>query len=114
MNADNVEPIRLGDVWQRCTGEMFSPVPNACHKRRTMLDEFVVKVWCCLQSLSDYRNGEALTKADFDLWERVAQHPAVLRVLDRTLDESLEREDTCGTYRGDTCQCVSVPTGSTG
>jgi hypothetical protein len=52
---------------------------------RIRLDALIRQTWCALRDLSDYRNGEALTQEDLDLWGRITPHPAVQRVLDRAL-----------------------------
>ena len=50
---------------------------------RIRLDALIRQVWCAMRDLSDYRNGEALTKEDLDLWARITPHPAIQLVLDR-------------------------------
>ena len=52
---------------------------------RIRLDALIRQVWCAMRDLSDYRNGEALTQEDLDLWGRITRHPAIQRVLDRAL-----------------------------
>lgn len=52
---------------------------------RIRLDALIRQTWCALRDLSDYRNSEALTQEDLDLWGRITQHPAIQRVLDRAI-----------------------------
>ena len=58
---------------------------------RIRLDRLIRQTWCALRDLSDYRNGEALTQEDLDLWGRITPHPAIQRVLNRAIaDDRLE------------------------
>jgi len=56
---------------------------------RIRLDALIRQTWCALRDLSDYRDGGALTKEDMDLWGQITPHPAIQRVLDRALANSM-------------------------
>ena len=55
---------------------------------RIRLDRLIRQTWCALRDLSDYRNGEALTQEDLDLWGRITPHPAIQRVLNRAIADT--------------------------
>jgi len=55
---------------------------------RIRLDRLIRQTWCALRDLSDYRNGEALTQEDLDLWGRITPHPAIQRVLNRAIADN--------------------------
>jgi hypothetical protein len=52
---------------------------------RIRLDALIRQVWGAVSDLSRYRDGEVMTKEDYDLLELVSHHPAIQRVLDQAL-----------------------------
>jgi hypothetical protein len=56
---------------------------------RIRLDALIRQVWCALHDLSDYRNGDALTPKDLDLWERLRK-PAFFNLAN---DQKTENTD---------------------